>query len=374
MASRRLRLIGGLLICLCLAYTAGIGAYQVYDKLTREPDSIRVFWQAWDRIEKHFYGEIPSARERTYGAVRGSLTQLGDPYTVFVEPHEHELERDQMRGSYGGIGVSLWRDMEGQVLLSPYPDSPAERAGIREDDILLAINGDEVTAEDSLSAIESDLHGETGTPVTLTLPHHPSLVITRAEVEVPSVSWRALAQEPAIAHLRVERFTERTTEEVSTALQEMQTGQISGLILDLRDNTGGLLSPAIEVADQFLESVVIMRQVTGEQERVFRGHAGGLGANVALVVLINGNTASAAEIVAGALQDHGRATLIGQPTFGKGSVQHIYELSDGSSLHVTTAVWLTPKRHQINQRGLTPDILAPADEQLDQAVSHLQSQ
>lgn len=389
---RILLLIGGLFACICLAYAAGFSAYRLWDKLeqSRHPQPFGVLWEAWERVEKYFYGEIPSPRERTYGAIRGALALLDDPYTVFVAPQPRELERDQMRGSYGGVGVALRRNTEGQVLLSPYPDSPAEHVGVREGDVLLAVDSN-ATTNTPLDEIRVWLHGEIGTPVTLTLsrPTPPfDYTIIREEVQVPSVTWRVLDQGPDIGYIRVEGFTERTGSETLTALQELQQAQASNLILDLRDNSGGLIDPAIAVASQFLRDGVVLYQMDRDQERTSKVQSGGVAIDIPLVVLVNGGTASAAEIVAGALQDHGRAPLIGEPTFGKGSVQLIYDLSDGSSLHVTSAIWLTPNRHQIQGQGLTPDIYAPRsdtptglrpddegrDEQLDRAVDYLQSQ
>ncbi len=380
------RLIAGLLVCLCLAYTAGFGVYRLWDELEQvdQPERLGVFWEAWDQVEQYFYGELPAPRERTYGAIHETLALLSDPYTVFVEPQPRELERDRMRGYFGGIGVTLWRDAEGRMLLSPYPDSPAERAGVREEDILLAVDAEAITDETIVDNVRARLHGEVGTPVTLTLSRPPTpqfdLTITRDEIQVPSVTWRVLDRAPDVGYLHVEGFTERTSEEVLTALQALQQRGISGLVLDLRDDAGGLIDPAVATASQFLrDGVVLVELRRGAQERPFPVQGGGIAIDVPLVVLINGGTASAAEIVAGALQDHGRAPLIGEPTFGKGSVQQIYDLSDGSSLHVTSAIWLTPDQHRIEGQGLTPDVYVPRggglqDGQLDRAVAYLQSQ
>ncbi len=388
-SNRRIfQLIFGLLICLCLAYTAGFGVYRLWDEIERvgQPEPLGVFWEAWDRIEQTFYGELPSPRERTYGAVRGALALLGDSYTVFVEPQPSELDRDRMRGTFGGIGVTLRRDVEGRMLLSPYADSPAERDGVREGDILLAVDGEGIADDTTVDDVRARLHGEVGTPVTLTLSHPPTppfdLTITRDEIRVPSVTWRVLDQAPDVGCLHIESFTGRTSEEVLAALQALQQAEISSLILDLRDNSGGLIDSAVATASQFLCDGTVLYELRRDAEELsFPVQGGGIATDVPLVVLVNGGTASAAEIVAGALQDHGRAPLIGESTFGKGGVQLIYDLSDGSSLHVTSAVWLTPDRHQINGQGLMPDVAVPRgdggdglqDEQLDRAVIYLQS-
>ncbi|MFQ6099673.1 MAG: S41 family peptidase [Anaerolineae bacterium] len=383
-AGRAFRLISGLFLCLCLAYTAGFGTYRVWDELQRvgQAQPLDVFWEAWDRLERNFYGELPSPRERTYGAIHGALALLNDPYTVFVEPQPRELERDRMRGAFGGIGVTLWRDADGQMVLSPYPDSPAQRAGVLEGDILLAMDGKAITDEMTTDNVSAYLHGEVGTPVTLTLSRPPTplfdLTITREEIQVPSVTWRVLDQAPDIGYIHIENFTERTGGEVVAALQELQAAETISLVLDLRDNYGGLVDPAVATASQFLQDGVVLYELKRDAEELtFPVRGGGVATDVPLVVLVNGGTASAAEVVAGALQGRDRALLVGEPTYGKGSVQLIYELSDGSSLHVTAAIWLTPSQHRIDGQGLKPDVYiprgdGPQDQQLGYAVDYLQ--
>ena len=375
-----------LCLCLCLAFTAGLGLYRLWDELEQmtRPKPLGVFWEAWERVEQYFYGPIPSPRERTYGAIHETLGLLNDPYTILVEPQSRELERDQMRGSFGGIGVTLWRDAEGRMALAPYSDSPAGRAGVYEGDILLAVDAEEITGEMTGDDVRALLHGEVGTPVTLTVSRPPTppfdLTIVREEIQVPSVTWRVLDRAPDVGYIRIKGFTERTGGETLEALRELRQAGAFSLILDLRDNYGGLIDPAVATASQFLRDgqVVLYELSRDAQERTVRVQSGGISTDLSMVVLINGGTASAAEIVAGALQDHGRAPLIGEPTFGKGAVQLIYDLSDGSSLHVTSAAWLTPNRHQIQGQGLAPDVHVPRgdgaqDEQLDRAVAYLQS-
>jgi len=373
-------------LLLCLAFTAGLGLYRLWDELEQmtRPKPLGVFWEAWERVEQYFYGPIPSPRERTYGAIHETLGLLNDPYTILVEPQSRELERDQMRGSFGGIGVTLWRDAEGRMALAPYSDSPAGRAGVYKGDILLAVDAEAITDEMTVDDVRALLHGEVGTPVTLTVSRPPTppfdLTIVREEIQVPSVTWRVLDRALDVGYIRIKGFTERTGGETLEALRELRQAGAFSLILDLRDNYGGLIDPAVATAGQFLRDgqVVLYELGRDTQERTVRVQSGSISTDLSMVVLINGGTASAAEIVAGALQDHGRAPLIGEPTFGKGAVQLIYDLSDGSSLHVTSAAWLTPNRHQIQEQGLAPDIHVPRgdgpqDEQLDRAVAYLQS-
>jgi carboxyl-terminal processing protease len=203
------------------------------------------------------------------------------------------------------------------------------------------------------------------------------LVVTRGEIRVPSVTWRVLDQTPSVGYIHIQGFTDRTDEEVVDAINGLKERDVTGLVLDLRNNYGGLISPAVDVASQFLrDGIVMIEERRNTDAKDYTVRSGGTALDIPVVVLVNRNTASAAEIVAGALQDHKRAPLIGERTFGKGSVQLIYDLSDGSSLHVTTAIWLTPNRNQIEGQGLTPDVIAtqseePQDAQLDYAVEYL---
>jgi carboxyl-terminal processing protease len=380
----RLRLGIALAICLCLAYTAGFGVYGLRRELglsrsTDDPAEVRVFWEAWNRVEEHFFGNVPSAQARTYSAIQRSLTLL-DPYTVFVEPVSRELEQDRLRGAHAGIGVTVRRNADGQITLTPYSDSPAERACLARGDVLLAIDGEPVS-DLPVSEVEIRLRGEVGTQVHLRLRRASGssfeATIERERIEVPSLTWHM--ETATTGYVRLMGFTERTNRELDVALQELEEAHAGGLVLDLRQNNGGLLGPAVEVAGRFLEGGdVVLHQDGRGGQRTFRAEGEG-DLSTPIVVLVDGGTASAAEIVAGALQDHDRAPLMGEPTFGKGSVQEIYDLSDGSSLHVTAAIWLTPDRHRIDKQGLTPDVVVPAsdglgDEPLGRAVSYLESE
>lgn len=380
-------------LCLAVLYATGFGAYQLWERQQNPQQShdssqeqFKVFWEAWRVLDQDFFGELPSAQDRTYAAIRELLMQLDDPYTIFVEPQPRELERDHMRGSFGGIGVDIWYDAQSQMVLSPYPDSPAAEAGVLEGDILLALDGEHITPETTIDDVRAHLHGEQGTQVTLTLTRlgddgspTPSfdLTITREEIRVPSVTWRALDQAPSIGYIHIQGFTDRTNEEAIDAINSLKETGVTSLVLDLRNNYGGLISPAVDVASQFLhDGVVMIEEKRNADEKTYAVRSGGIALDIPMTVLVNGNTASAAEIVAGALQGHERAPLIGERTFGKGSVQLIYDLSDGSSLHVTTAIWLTPDRNRIEGRGLTPDVIAtqsegPQDAQLDYAIEYL---
>jgi len=352
---------------------------------TKVPE-FKIFWEAWSLVEKNFYGELPPPKTMTYAALRGALSALNDPYTTFVEPQPRQLEKDDLHGSFGGIGVWLSQAQDGSFVLSPMREGPAIRAGIQEGDVLLGVDDTPITPEMSLSDVQVLIRGPLGSEVRLTIrregvPEPLILTVVREEIAIPSVTWRMVEDQPDMGYIKITRFTERTPQELKEALADLRDQGMVRLVLDLRDNGGGLLTEATQVASQFLnEGVVLYERRRNAEEKAYPVQKGGMARDVPLAVLINGGTASAAEIVAGALQDHERGPLIGERTFGKGSVQLIYDLSDGSSLHVTSAQWFTPNRHQINGQGLAPDIEVPLtdedrtqgrDPQLERAIAYL---
>lgn len=357
-------------------------------KYFSEPDDFSVFWEAWGWIENSYLGTLPASDQTTYGAVRGALSVLGDPYTVFVEPLDREDEKERLRGNFGGIGAFLERDEVGNLLLEPIPGNPAEAAGIVTGDILLSVDGVPITDDMTVGDVAELIRGEVGTEVTLEVLHQTEEVpdevtITRAAILLPSVTYRVLEEDPTIGYIRLGRFSAESAGEVGDALQDLQNQGATRLILDLRQNGGGLLDAAVDVSDHFLDGGTVLFQVSrDEDEREFTATYTTLAEHEPLVVLIDGGTASAAEIVAGALDDRDRATLIGETSFGKGSVQLVYDLSDGSSVHVTSARWYTPDRRELDQHGLEPDIgIEPTqeaidaghDETLQRAIEYLQS-
>jgi carboxyl-terminal processing protease len=258
---------------------------------------------------------------------------------------------------------------------------------VKKGDVVIRVGDTPITPTMTTDAVLLLIRGEVGTQVTLTLKRagvaEPVVVtITRQVIETPSVEWRVLEQDSTIGYIRIRLFTERTGRELERAIQELSGTSVSHLIVDIRDDPGGLLDAAVDVASQFLrEGVVLYEDRRGEAEKFYSVKEGGQALDLPLVVLVNRGTASASEIVAGALQDGKRGPLIGERTFGKGSVQLVYDLSDQSSLHVTVARWLTPDRHRIDGQGLLPDIevllseadrTAGADPQLERAIAYLQ--
>lgn len=356
--------------------------------LVHANEDMELFNEAWGLIQGNFLGSIPDSRAVTYGAIRGSLATLNDPYTVFIEPAAREVERERLQGTFGGIGAYISRSEEtGEVLLEPIPGNPAEAAGIVAGDVLLAIDGFAIPPEMTVPEIIDLIKGEKGTAVVLTIRHPGAadsidIEVIRADILLPSVVYHLIEEDPTIGYIQLSRFSGESGKEVGAAIQDLLQLGATRFILDLRQNGGGLRDAAVEVADHFLdEGPVLYLQSQNEGERVFNSTSETIAPTEPLVVLIDGGTASASEIVAGALKDRGRATL-GSKTFGKGSVQLVFDLSDGSSVHVTSARWLTPNRTQIDQSGLEPDVpVAITQEDIDngrdpilaEAVSYLQA-
>ena len=353
-----------------------------------ESEEFSLYWEVWHRVEEQFYGDIPTEPVSTYGAIKGALTTLDDPYTIFIEPEPAAQEKAQLEGQFGGIGAFVNRDEDGRVILDPMRDQPAEKAGLETNDILVAVDGTPLLPEMTTDEIVLMIRGEVGTTVVLTVEREGvedpiDITIERAVIETPSAHWRVLEEDPTIGYIQLTAFTERSNSELDQAFDELVGQGAETFILDLRCNGGGLLDAAVDVASQFIRNGIIVREDRkNEGERTYNVRGGGKALDQNLVVLVDGGTASASEIVAGALQDYERAMLIGEKTFGKGSVQLIYELSDTSRLHVTVAKWFTPNGNEIDGTGLAPDIevlfteedhAEGRDPQLERAISFLQN-
>ena len=346
--------------------------------------SLALFEEAWGKISSDFLGKLPDDQRINYGAIQGAIYQLNDPYTLFLEPVVREEERDNLRGNFGGIGVYLTQDAQKQFIVELIPGNPAEKAGVQTGDILLGIDGVLLTEEDSQESVSERIKGEKGTKVLLKVRHPNSaepveISVERGDILIPSVMAKLLPQDSTIGYIQLNRFSGESGEEMEKALEQLLKQGATRFILDLRDNGGGLLNAAVDVSNHFLDQKVVYYQLSRDKQKESastKSHP--ILPNQPLAVLVNGNSASAAEIVAGALQDHRRAILIGDQTFGKGSVQRVYDLSDGSSVHVTWARWFTPDYRQIDENGLKPDIEqsksadATTDSQLDRAILYLQ--
>ncbi len=354
------------------------------DRLPEEPKEFRVFWEAMQALQEDYYGELPDNQEMTYGAIRGVLELLDDENTSLLDPQSAQFFSSDLSGSFEGIGARVDLAPGGGVrVVEPFEGQPAYKAGIRRGDIIIKVDGKDVTNMSLSDAIQL-IRGPKGTTVRLLIkrPGEPDLIevkVVRDRIEIPVIEYKM--RDDGIAYLKLSEFNSRAPDLVRQALRELLRQKPKGLILDLRGNPGGLLDSAVEIGSQFVgEGDILIERFKDGRERAYPARRGGLATEIPLVVLVNDGSASASEIVAGAIQDAGRGPLIGVTTFGKGSVQVPHYLSDGSLLRVTTARWFTPKGRGIDGKGLKPDIevertledrAAGRDPQLDRAVEYL---
>ncbi len=372
------------------AYGLGVGTawLLLHDKTAdaEEASEFGVFWEAWHLVEGRFFGDLPNMQRVAWGAIRGALTTLEDPHTTFLEPQPRQREKEDLSGRFGGIGAYVSKAEDGSIILDPMPDLPADQAGVQEGDAVIKVDDTEITAEMTVDEVVILVRGEIGSAVRLTLRREGEaepveVEVTRQEIPTPSVEWRMLEEAEGVGYVRIGIFSGRTDTELEDALEELQDQGMTHLVLDLRGNGGGLLDAAIDVTSEFLRDGVVAYQVEkAADDEPFQVKMGAKFASAPMVLLVDGGSASASEIVAGALQDRGRAVLIGQKTYGKGSVQSVHDLSDGSSVHITYAKWITPNRRQIDGEGLMPDLDVPItdddrsqghDPQLERAIEHL---
>ncbi len=349
-----------------------------------EREDFRIFWEAWHVVQDRFYDAPVEPEQLTYGAIRGALSTLNDPAVWFADPLRAERIRQDATGTYSGIGAVVnLNDVGCVIIVRPFAGGPASQAGLMAGDVILNIDGTD-TLGLSLDEAVNLIRGPEGTPVRLRIQRERAeqafeVEVIRAEIEIPSVEYSVV--EGGIAYLKVNDFREQTPARVKAALAELLADDPPALILDLRDNPGGLLSASIEIASQFIaEGAIVLERGSNGLEEEQRARSGGLATDIPLVVLVNSGTASASEIVAGAIRDYQRGVLIGEPTFGKGSVQSPIDLSDGSHLRLTIAHWFTPDDQHIEGDGIAPDIeVALSDEdlakgldpQLEMAIGYL---
>ncbi len=347
--------------------TAEAGAVQPGDPSTGSGDKqldeqMKTFWEAWQLVEKEYYGRPVDRQKMIYGATKGMMDALGDPYTTFANPAQTTSINSDLKGQFDGIGVYIDAKNDKQiVVLYPIEGSPAEKAGIKAGDIFIKVNGESIVGQPQ-DVVISKIKGPRGTAVTLTVQRvgveKPfDVTVTRDAIRVASTTGKLL--DGNILYLKVTIFGDQTVQELDEQLAKYPNP--SGIILDLRNNGGGYVTAAQQMLGRFLPNGVALYEKFSKS-----GTSGDDAKNIIkgvfsdektkMVVLINGGSASASEITAGALQDAGRATLIGEKSYGKGSEQYVHTLSDNSSARVTVAHWLTPKKREINGIGLQPDI------------------
>ena len=320
----------------------------------------QTFTDVWESIQNRYVGGSQEPEKMYYGALSGLVQSLGDPYSVFLDPEMTKEFSRELEGEFDGIGAEIGFKDNILTIVSPLRDSPASKAGLRAGDHVLHIDGKD-TSNLSLSEAVALIRGEKGTTVRLELfrseEDAPFTVdVTRDTITVESVQWRMIG---SIAYIEIIHFDSQSGTKFDQVLREALVQNPTGVVVDLRDNPGGYLEDAVHIASAFLpesgQAVVIERFRDGKEEIHSTERAGTL-VDLPVVVLANEGSASASEIVAGALQDHGRAKIVGKKTFGKGTVQDLEEFSDGSSLKLTIAEWLTPKKRSINKDGISPDI------------------
>lgn len=363
--------------------------------VNREPPAqlnidFSLFWDVWQRLLRYYYDAATlEPRKMVEGAIIGMVNSLGDPYTAYLPPKENKEFKEELGGAFEGIGAQLGIKDNRIVVIAPLAGMPAEKVGIKAGDWIIKVN-DEETVGWTLPQAISNIRGPKGTQVKLTILHEKAnkpleITITRDTITVPSVvSWiktpseiteikdyldnKLLAGPGKIAYIGLTRFGDHSNDDWLAAVGQIEqaqrlNGRLKGLIFDLRNNPGGYLEGSVFIASEFLKNGIIVTQKNSDgSQNDYEVNRKGKLLEIPLVVLINKGSASAAEIVAGTLKDYKRATIVGEISFGKGSVQTPQELSGGGSLHVTTAKWFLPKGDSINKTGITPDILVSMEE------------
>lgn len=370
--------------------------------VSQKPDLV-LFWDVWDRVAANFIDKKAiDPKKMIYGAISGMVSSLGDPYTVFLTPSQNKETKEELGGSFEGIGAQLGIKDKKIVVIAPLSGTPAEKIGLKPNDWIIKID-DKETFDLTLPEAVSRIRGKKGTLVKLSIYHAVSkseneaspstnlptydtegkpveVEIVRDTILIKSVEVKYVNR---IAHLKLLRFGDDTNGQWNNAVSEIarkyKSGEIKGMVLDVRNNPGGYLTGSAYIGSEFLKggNVVLIENSRGEKTPYEVERSGKL-LDIPMVVLINEGSASASEIVAGALQDRSRAKLVGQKSFGKGSVQEVQELTDGAGLHITTSKWLLPSGKWINGTGLIPDVKVEMDEknpdkdpQLDKAIEML---
>ncbi len=361
----------------------------VSDPEKNKPDEVdfNLFWEAWKKVDQKYVDEGDlNPQERVYGSIRGMIGALGDPYSGFMDPSETKDFNTDMEGSFEGIGAELGMKEGILTVIAPIEGMPAEKAGLRAGDKILKIN-EEVTADITIDEAVKKIRGEKGTNVTLTVMRNgdgktQDITITRGKIEIKSVTYEQ--KEDGIAYVRIKKFSEDTSNEFNRVIAQMIADNTKGIVLDMRNNPGGFLSIAVEMASKFVPKgePVVWEEGRDGQRSAYKALGGDSLSEIPVLVLINEGSASASEILAGALRDLKGHVIVGKKSFGKGSVQQLDNLEGGSSLRITIAKWLTPSGQSIHEVGLEPDIKVDIsnedydndrDPQLDRALEEIKN-
>ena len=327
-----------------------------------QPTEFDTFWQAWNIVQDNFVDrDALDTTKLTYGAITGMLTALGDEgHTAFLSPEEIKRQRSDISGKFSGIGATIGKKEGLPVIIAPMDGTPADLAGVKAGDIIIEVDGEDVTTL-SINDIVEKIRGKEGTEVVLTLlrtdeGESVEITIVRGEIDVPSVTWNMLPG-TSTAMVRLSQFSADATDDMKAAISEAEAAGATSLVLDMRSNPGGLLEQAISVTSQFLTDGNVLQQEDAAGNRTpYPVEEGGVATEIPMVVLINRGTASSAEIFAGAMQDHERAQVVGETTFGTGTVLEPFMLRDGSGIMLGTSQWLTADGRLIRKQGIEPDV------------------
>lgn len=356
------------------------------------PADFSLFWEVWDRLNRYYIDKKAlDYQKMVYGAISGLVSSLGDPYTVFLPPDQNKEAKDDLGGKFEGIGAQLGIKDKRIVIVAPLKGTPAEKAGLKPGDWIVKVDGKE-TANWTLPEAVAKIRGPKGSTVTLNILHKDAtktadIPVARDTINVSSVEWEEknikyqtknnkyeiikddCADCQKVIYLKLSRFGDQTADEWNKAVEEIssklkdQSAKIKGIVFDLRNNPGGYLSGSVFIASEFLKdgTVVIQESIASGKQTYSVDRKGKLN-DIPMVVLINKGSASASEIVAGALSVRGRAKVVGETSFGKGSIQEAQELPGGAGIHITTAKWLLPNGKWINGSGIEPDVKAENDD------------
>ncbi|MBX3014668.1 MAG: S41 family peptidase [Caldilineaceae bacterium] len=332
-------------------------------RTTDQPEQFSVFWEAWNLVQDHFVDRAAlDPTMMTYGAIRGMVSALGDTgHTSFLTPQEHEERLTSIEGKFTGIGAQLGENDGLPIIVAPFDGSPAQKAGVKPGDVILEVDGEEVRGL-TLTQIAEKVRGPADSQVTLTL-YRPDenrsldIVVTRGEITIPAVTWSMVPGTQA-ALIRLSQFSGQATDEMVTALSAARAAGATSLVVDVRNNPGGLLDQAVRVTSQFLkEGNVLLEEDAQGNRNAYPVVPDGQATDLPLVVLVNPGTASSSEIFAGAIQDYTRGQVVGETTFGTGTVLQPYTLQDGSELLLGVKQWLTPNGRLIRNQGIQPDVV-----------------
>ena len=356
--SKTTKLIISLLLVAVIALAFGGGYTFGRKNLSGSGEGLDIVGQAWNIILTDYVDPNRINTENmSRGAIEGMLESLDDPYSSYLEAEHYELGLSSLEGEFNGIGAYVTVEDKQLMIIAPIADSPADKAGIRAGDIILEINGEPVTDMSLMEAIIK-IRGPKGTAVKLLILHEgetetEEIEIIRSKIEVPSVRFEMKGD---IAYINITQFSERTEKELSPVLQSLAEEKARGIILDLRGNPGGLLDTVVDVASYFLPEGTVVDIITNQGKvATLQVKTSAPTTDLPMVVLVDNTSASGSEVLAGALQDHGRAAVAGNTTYGKGSVNILRRLDDGSGLYITTARWLTPNGRLIEGQGIEPD-------------------